>query len=286
MILVNGKALTMVSAQDRGLLYGDGLFETIAVIDRQPRLMDLHWQRLRQGCRRLNIPVPERKILDGDIQHLLFHSDYSKNARSVIKVIMTRGAGGRGYRYQPDTLATRIVMISDWPAHYETMAADGVHCKLCSTRLSTQPLLAGIKHLNRLEQVMARAEWSDDRIDEGIMLDQNGLLIEGTMSNIFLVNQQGQLVTPSLEHCGIAGVQRENILTLAADQHMDCRISDLSVSELPRYKEVFLTNSLIGIWPVLSIDHYEFTIGPVTRGLQQYLANNDQATTGNDEATI
>jgi len=271
MILVNGNIQDTFSVLDRGLAYGDGLFETIAVRDSKPLLMDLHWQRLERGCARLKIPFPGISILMDDIERLLGHARQAQKSRSVIKLIVTRGAGGRGYRFESDLNITRIAILSDWPSWQGTERDTGVKCIICETQLSSQPVLAGIKHLNRLEQVMARAEWSGDDITEGIMLDAHGHIIEGTMSNIFFIDRQQTIVTPSLDQCGVVGVQRENILSIADNRGFEIDVTDVKLTDLEKYSEAFISNSLIGIWPVTGIDMHDYQIGPVTRTLQEKL---------------
>jgi len=275
MILVNGKLQDSLSVLDRGLAYGDGLFETIAVRNNQPLLLDLHWQRLESGCYRLKIPFPEIALFMDDIERLLAHAEDAQKLSSVIKITVTRGTGGRGYRFEPDLKPARIAALSDWPAYQGSEVDAGIRCKICETRLSSQPLLAGIKHLNRLEQVMARAEWSGNDIAEGLMLDSQGHIIEGTMSNIFFVHEEKSIFTPLLNHCGVAGVQRENILAIADNAGFEINIADVNLSDLTEYAEVFISNSLIGIWPVTAIDNHVFRIGPVTRTLQNRLDSND-----------
>ena len=274
MILVNGKHGDLLSVTDRGLAYGDGLFETIAVHGGKPQLLDLHWQRLAQGCDRLRIPMPDLSCLQQDLDILLADAATSNASGCVIKVIITRGSGGRGYRIPDEIEVTRIAMRMDWPYGDDTQA-DGIQCIVCNTRLSPQPALAGVKHLNRLEQVLARSEWTDDKIAEGLMLCNRGNIIEGTMSNVFFVNRDSVLMTPDLSACGIAGVKRENVLRLAKEAGMQVVISDIDQSRLAEFDEVFVTNSLIGIWPVTAIDEMIYDIGPVTRKLQRLLANND-----------
>jgi len=268
MILVNGTLQNTVSALDRGLSYGDGLFETIAVKDGRPLLWDLHWQRLKAGCERLNINCPEESLLLNDVEQIMNLADNRSQLRSVIKLIVTRGIGGRGYRYDTAMQSTRITLLSDWPAYKGTEKNKGIRAMLCNTRLSRQPLLAGMKHLNRLEQVMARSEWSDSNITEGLMLDDDNNIIEGTMSNVFFVDHQQSIVTPVLNQCGIAGVRREQIMSLAEEKGYTIKITEMPISKLVDFNEVFITNSLIGIWPIVAIDDHEFTIGPVTKALQ------------------
>jgi 4-amino-4-deoxychorismate lyase len=268
MILVNGKLQDTVSVNDRGFTYGDGLFETIAIIDGKMLLWDLHWHRLVNGCERLRINCPEESLLLDDIEQLLAQANDNYRRRGVIKLIVTRGVGGRGYQYDPAMGSTRLVMLSGWPPHQGTEKDKGIKIQLCDTRLSSQPRLAGIKHLNRLEQVLARSEWSNDEITEGVMLDANDNIIEGTMSNLFFVDHQQCLVTPSLNECGIAGVQREHVLNKAEEKGYQIKITEVPVNDLDQFSEVFVTNSLIGIWPVIAIEDQRFVIGPVTKSLQ------------------
>lgn len=232
-------------ADDRGLLYGDGLFTTLAVIQRQPQHWQRHWQRLADGCQRLKIPVPEQQ----DIEHRLSQVCAELEPQAVVKIIITRGAGGRGYR--PPEQAQPHVFFSQhpWPVYPDAFFQHGVKLRLCQTRLAQQPLLAGIKHLNRLENVLARSEWDTPEIAEGLMLDTQGNLIEGTMSNVFFV-KQGVLCTPSLQQCGVAGIMRGLILATAQAEKIPCKIAEFSLNDLYAAKEVFLSNSLIGIWSV------------------------------------
>lgn len=271
MILVNGKETDVIPVSDRGLAYGDGLFETIAVRQSRPLLWELHWQRLTAGCERLSIKCPEVNLVNKDIELLLSQASQKQQDLCVIKIILTRGIGSRGYRIEPDRATTRILQLADSPDYPEDFYTDGVKCTICKTRLSSQPLLAGIKHLNRLEQVLARMEWDDADISEGIMLNSDDRIIEGTMSNIFFVTGSGVLETPRVTSCGIEGVQRENVVNIAHSLNIPVRETDIDINELGEYQESFLTNSLIGIWPVRKIEQQLFKPGTVTRSLQQAL---------------
>lgn len=273
MILVNGNVTDSVLAMDRGLAYGDGLFETIAVRESAALLWELHWRRLQSGCDQLKIDCPEQSLILQEIQQLLEYAEIQQGQRYVVKIIITRGAGGRGYRPDPSLVATRILMLNNWPEYPEDYFTNGVDCRVCDTRMSPQPALAGIKHLNRLEHVLARMEWTESHIAEGIMLDMQGNVIEGTMSNIFFVTPAGEIETPSLENCGVEGVQRENVIRIAQDRNIPVRSSVIGKQSLGQYSEAFLTNSLIGIWPIRSIDGDAFEPGQVTRLLQQALTS-------------
>jgi len=263
-ILVNGQETEQLSVADRGLQYGDGLFESIAVRNGRPLLWERHIARLAEGCRRLMIPMPEPATLQQEVVWVA-----GREARDVVKVIVTRGDSGRGYRPVPDATPTRIVRRFSWPDYPADNARAGIRLCWCHTRLSRQPLLAGLKHLNRLEQVLARAEWQDD-FAEGLMCDSDGLVIEGTMSNLFLWYDE-TLVTPDLSDSGIAGVMRAEVLAQATKHGMATRISPVTVAMVETAKELFLTNSLIGIWPVTRLEMKQYVVGKTTQTLQAAL---------------
>lgn len=248
-MLINGIASREIDIQDRGLQYGDGLFETIAVRDGIPLRWEHHMQRLLTSCERLKLPLPDEPLLRHEVEQLI-----RSNAadRAVIKILYTRGTSQRGYKLPEPTMPTRVISLSAWPDFPENYYRQGIQLCICETRLGSNSLLAGMKHLNRLEQVLARAEWDDAAIAEGIMCDQTGNVIEGTMSNLFLV-RQGALYTPSLDQAGVAGVMREAVLDSAEKLAIQTHIATLTMEDVLAAEEVFMTNSLIGIWPVQSI---------------------------------
>ena len=264
--LVNGEALDCIPGSDRGLLYGDGVFETMAVQNGSCCNWSRHQTRLQAGCERLAIPAVDAGLLAAESRRLVAGA-----ARGVLKIIVTRGSGGRGYRVPGRPVPTRILQLHPWPEIAPSCAATGVVARLCNTRLGLNPALAGIKHLNRLEQVLARQEWDDPDIMEGLLMDADGCLIEGTMSNLFLV-RNGVLQTPDLRSCGVAGIMRSVILDLAGQQALQTRVCELRSADLAQADEVFLTNSLIGIWPVTAIDDKRYRKGPLTQRLQALLA--------------
>lgn len=263
-ILVNGYEIERLAVDDRGLQYGDGLFESIAIRDGHPRLWERHMTRLAEGCRRLMIPMPDRTTLHKEVVRVA-HGE----RRAVAKVIVTRGDSGRGYRPIAGTTPTRIVRRYPWPDFPADNANTGVRLCWCRLPLSRQPLLAGLKHLNRLEQVLARAEWQDEYAD-GLMCDGDGLVIEGTMSNLFLVRHD-TLVTPDLSESGVAGVMRAEVLAQATKHGIATRISPVTVAMVEAAEELFLTNSLIGIWPVTRLETKHHVVGKITQTLQAAL---------------
>lgn len=263
-VLVNGVATETVSVRDRGFQYGDGLFETVAVHRGVPLLWKQHLQRLRAGALRLGMTPPQAALLRAEADQLCRGIE-----RGVLKIILTRGVSERGYCPDASATATRVLSLSPWPAYPSSWSEAGVAVRLCQTRLASQPRLAGLKHLNRLEQVLARAEWGDDYA-EGLMLDESGNLIEGTVTNVFLV-EAGALHTPEVVRCGVDGVMRAAVLELAAGFGIACRVGLVTPAQLERADEVFLTNSLIGLWPVQRIEQRSYGIGQTTRKIQTAL---------------
>ncbi len=263
MILVNGVATSHIDALDRGLHYADGLFETIAVRNGNPELWTEHLFRLEAGCRRLNLAMPSPTVLLEEVGGVV-----PAVGRAVAKIVITRGSGGRGYRPPEPAQPCRLVVGAPWPDYPSHWPMRGVRVRRCHTRLGITPSLAGMKHLARLEQVMARAEWTDPDIAEGLMLDPEGRVAEGTMTNLFVL-LDGELVTPRMDRCGVAGVMREAVMKLAKVEDVPCREGELDWPELADADEVFLTNSLIRIWPVRMIDELRgYPVGAVTRRLQ------------------
>jgi len=263
---VDGAAVDCVDTGDRGLLYGDGLFETIAVRNGRVSSWPRHMARLLTGCERLGIPAVDTGQLAHEAGELLAGAGHG-----VLKVIVTRGSGGRGYRVPEKVTPRRILQLHPWPDFPPAAGEAGVAVRLCATRLCHNPLLAGIKHLNRLEQVLARQEWDDPQIGEGLLLDVNNRLVEGTMSNLFLV-RRGLLLTPDLSRCGVAGIMRSIILEQAQRQSLRVEIRALDSTDLLEADEAFLCNSLIGIWPVSAVDGRPYhQKGAITTCLQQLL---------------
>ncbi|OOZ39016.1 aminodeoxychorismate lyase [Solemya pervernicosa gill symbiont] len=263
MILVNGKRGMTVDLLDRGFQYGDGLFETVAFSGGELAHWDRHMHRLEQGCLRLGIPTPDLELLRKEAQQLIKGEE-----RAVIKLIITRGSGGRGYRPPIEAKPTRIVARYGWPAYPDEFAEQGIWLRLCETPVSINPRLAGLKHLNRLDQVLARGEWDDDQVPEGLMLDADGWVVEGTQSNLFII-KEGRLVTPDLSRCGVAGIMREVVIEAAAMAGIECEIGALSLESVKAADALFVCNSLIGIWPVRQLGKQLFKIDAITRTLQQ-----------------
>jgi 4-amino-4-deoxychorismate lyase len=266
-VLVNGVRDAGLSALDRGVHFGDGLFETIACVKGRPRFLPLHLERLEFGCERLAVAANLDEI-GAEVAQLARDVD-----RAIVKVVVTAGeAVARGYGRCGDETATRITIRYPWPHGTSEQLHDGVMVRTLTLRLGENPRLAGLKHCNRLEQVLARAELAaDPGLEEGILFSSSGNLVSATSSNVFLV-RESCLLTPRIDLCGVAGVMRRVVLREARRVGIPARECELRAADVQTADEVFLTNARIGIWPVRSIDALELTPGPVTRHLQSVLA--------------
>ncbi|AVD86419.1 aminodeoxychorismate lyase [Pseudomonas sp. SWI44] len=258
---IDGQPATAVNLQNRGLAYGDGLFETLAVRSGRPSLLEGHFARLALGCQRLGIDADLALVRDEVLRYA------SQLGDGVAKLILTRGDSQRGYAPAPGAAPRRILQASPLPSYPEQHAELGVRLFECQTRLGEQPLLAGLKHLNRLEQVLARAEWQDSEHAEGLMRDGQGRVIEGVYSNLFMV-RDGVLLTADLCRCGVAGVMRGALLEQAQALAIPVQVRDLAFGELQQADEVFVCNSVYGIWPVRALAALNWSPGPLTRKLQ------------------
>ncbi|HEV7821286.1 MAG TPA: aminodeoxychorismate lyase, partial [Burkholderiales bacterium] len=255
-----------IGLRDRGLAYGDGVFRTFPRRDGKPVLWHRQYGKLDQDCRALGIACPPAGTLERELSLL-------DTADCVVKIIVTRGESARGYAPPaPPTGPTRIIISAPLPQHPAKKACNGVRAHLCRLRLSAQPALAGIKHLNRLENVLARSEWSDPDIAEGLMCNAAGNVIGGTMSNVFIVKNSA-LVTPSLADCGVAGVMRQLAMELAKAHAIPVQIMDVSLDDLFAADEVFVVNSLIGLWPVIAAARTTWKPGPLSARMQQWIAD-------------
>lgn len=263
MTLVDGQSASSSLSRDRGLLYGDGLFETVRVDHGQLMLWADHMTRLREGCERLKIPFDCAELLESEAIEVV------GVCSGVLRITLTRGVGPRGYRSPSDLNPTRIVSFESSKTSMIDYSEEGISLTLCRTCLGRNPQLAGIKHLNRLEQVLARNEWLDE-YQEGLMLDSEDWLVEGTMSNVFLVSNS-QIFTPELSSCGVEGVMRRAVLRAAKALGLDAEIKSLSLQDARSADALFMTNSVIGIWPVRFFMNREYLRHPMIDQLKIYL---------------
>ncbi|MDB6047192.1 MAG: 4-amino-4-deoxychorismate lyase [Gammaproteobacteria bacterium] len=266
-VLVNGIPDRQVAPLDRAVHFGDGLFETIACRRGGPRFLSLHLERLELGCARLGIDPGNLDDLRGEVRTLAREVD-----SAIVKVLVTRGTAlARGYGVTGREKATRITFRYAWPHETPSASQDGVQVRTAAMRLGENPALAGLKHCNRLEQVLARREWTDPDILEALLFSSSDRLVSGTMSNVFIV-EGSRLRTPRVDLCGVAGVMRHVVLREAANAGIPVEEAVLSAEDLLSADELFLTNARIGIWPVRALDGRPISPGPLTRRLQQLIA--------------
>ena len=256
-VCVNGAYTNLIPISDRGLSYGDGLFETVRISSGRPTLENYHWQRLQLSCDNLGVKV-DKALLYQEINSFLVDQQAHTG---VLKIIITRGSGGRGYNPDGCLDSRRILSLHPLPKRQPDPSIVGARVKKCHRRLGKSSI-AGIKHLNRLEQVLARSEWQHNEYDEGLLYDFDGNLIEGTMSNLFAVTHDGELITPDLSYSGVKGVCREFIFDLA--QQKKIPVKEQQIISDSGFSEFFLCNSVYGVWPIISYEHREWEIGPVT----------------------
>ncbi len=247
-----------VLAEGRGFAYGDGVFETMRAIGGSIPWWPGHRARLALGAARLRIPLPSAERLDSEL-----HDWLSAHRDAAIKLVVTRGSGGRGYTPMLHAPPVWMLVASDLPA---PMRPGGLVVRWCETRLARQPLLAGIKHCNRLEQVLARAEWTDPAIDEGLMRDTEGDVIAATAANLFVL-REGHWWTPPVDRCGIAGVCRSWALRAFAAGERRLNVEDIGTADA-----VVLCNALRGILPVARLGDRVWAPHPAVEDARRRLA--------------
>jgi len=272
MMLVNGQITESLPVTDRALHYGDGLFETLLVRGGEPLLWQQHLARLQQSCQRLAIPL-DSHALALDLATIL-----ADKPDGILKIIVSRGSGGRGYTPPPDPHTTLILQLHPLPTGNELKAEQGVRVLRCHHPVSINPALAGLKHLNRLDQVMASRELQGQ--DEGLMCDPDGHVVEGIRSNLFVLTGQG-IVTPDLSRSGVAGIMRALLIDLFTTQGVHVAVRQVGLADIRQARELFVCNSVFGIWPVVALDWntgedegektMTFRIGDQTRQAQQWL---------------
>lgn len=265
MILVDGLPANAVPADDRGFTYGDGVFRTLAMRNGRAQWWPQQYDKLAADCSALRITAPAQSDLRRDLQNIA-----AQLPDCALRITVTRGSGGRGYAIPENPQSRRVVAATPLPDYPRHWLEQGISVRICDLRLAAQPSLAGVKHLNRLENVLARAEWNDPAIAEGLLLDAAGNVIEGTRCNVFMI-EDGVLVTPDLSCCGVAGVTRDLVIAAAGRNGLSCRIEPVSRQRLEVATEVFLVNSLIGVWPVAALEERRWSDFKVALHVRKWL---------------
>lgn len=272
-IVINGAVVdpdrATISIFDRGFQYGDGLFETVAVVRGVPLFWEEHLRRMAAGAAVLGIPMPDTDAWTNDAR--LAGDAYEQ--RAVLKLMLTRGVGGRGYARTLPQLPTRIAYTVRWPQYPASHWERGIDTVTCHTAQLGGTSFATVKSLNRLNQVLARAELPED-VPEGLLIDTQGILREGTFTNVMWMSG-GRAQTPGLTDTGIAGVMRGAIVTWLSDRSISCDAVDVAPQTLLESEECFVCNSLIGVWPVRSLDGRALKAAPgaVTGDLLAWIRN-------------
>jgi len=268
----NGELVQDVSIDDRAFQYGDGLFETIAIRDGQPRLWEYHIDRLERGCERLGIAMPARRSLRESLDKAAI-TGAEDAACGTAKIIVSSGKSQRGYaRAQPAEAHTLIGIFAATPVTAQEYR-DGIETTLCNTRLALYSVTAGLKTLNRLEQVLARCECAQAGTFEGFTLDADDRLICGTMSNVFIVSNNS-IITPALDRCGVEGVMRRYTIETLQENDTLVDVRDIRLDEFRQSDEAFLTNSQFGILPVRRCGDRLWQSHTVTRQVMATMADN------------
>ncbi|MEJ2794623.1 aminodeoxychorismate lyase [Iodobacter sp. LRB] len=251
MRLLNGQLQDAISMADRAFQFGDGVFRTMRCTGGAIEFWARHYARLQQDCAALGIICPAESLLLEDFRKLT-------PVDAVLKIIITRGETARGYGSPPALAVNRIVQMAALPVYPDDFYQQGVKVRVCTTRASWQPALAGVKHLNRLENVLARREWSDPEIFEGLMLDRDDQIIEGVMSNV-LVLSDSILSTPKLDQSGVHGVMCEAVFDAAVQHGWKVEKRVWKLDEIKKADAIWLTNSVMGLLPVSSLCEQHFS---------------------------
>ncbi|MDX1508665.1 MAG: aminodeoxychorismate lyase [Woeseiaceae bacterium] len=265
----NGQAVHGIAPSDRGFRYGDGLFETIAIRGGKPRLWDLHAARLARGLRTLGIGGVSTETCRQQVSSALLATGIDID-RAAARLVVTAGTGARGYARPATQQPDIVVEIAESPPLADAIYEQGIVTRRCDTPLSWQPALAGLKTLNRLDQVLARREWQDETVFEGLMCDRDGHVICGTMSNVFII-ADNEVRTPRLAHAGVAGVMRQQVIDLLAQSGRPAVEDDIGWAELETADEVFVCNSQFGAIPVRRCDSREWPVGDRVREVRAAL---------------
>ena len=271
LVWVNGQPNTGVSPLDRGLAYGDGLFATMRSSAQGILYLEAHLNRLQQGAARLGLQHQEMPWTASASTIYLLKSLASNYPHHCIKLLLSRGVGGRGYAPPKDGCVTEIISVSELPPMYQDWQQTGIQLATSLVTLGHQPLLAGMKHLNRLEQVLIKSRPLPQGVDDWLVNDFDGNAIEASMANIFFIDQ-GQCFTPSLTRCGVAGVMREQVIAALLSRGIDVQCVDFPYQRLLEVQHVFISNSLFGLVDVNCIDDLAFSPWPYTADIRQQLA--------------
>jgi 4-amino-4-deoxychorismate lyase len=263
MLLIDGKPGLSVSVNDRSFQYGDGCFSTMLTLDGQLQHWPYHQLRLEACLDMLQIPFPNWNLVRQWINQVI-----CPESKAGVKIHISRGQGGRGYSPNVEGLPTVTIQSFLYPEQYNQWIVKGSCLGICRQKLGINPLLAGHKHNNRLEQILLRSEMVQRDCADGVVLDIDDRIIETTMANLFWFRDE-RLYTPELGRAGVAGVMRKIILEVAGAEKFPVCVGDFSLEDLLSADEIFMTNSILRVAPVVQIEESVFPIGKKTRYFQE-----------------
>ncbi len=267
---IDGAPGASIPLDDRGLQYGDGLFETMLLRAGRARFLEAHLARLATGCARLGIPVPDLALLRAEISR----AGGQAPPQAILKLIVTRGSGPRrGYAAGESHAPRRLLTLFAAPPPPDP-AGEGVAMRVATLRLGENPALAGLKHLNRLENVMAASEAGHAAVFESLLLDSSGQVVGGTMSNVFAVCS-GRVLTPPVDRCGVAGVLRGIVQRECTALGISCEERRFAVDELLAADEAFVTNARIGVVRVRRVGEHHFPMNDLAPRLARHVGTLD-----------
>lgn len=262
MYLINGELTANLAANDRAVQFGDGCFSTARVSAGNVRFLEQHIGRLQQACEKLLIPFSEWSLLETEMQQLA-----AVEQQAVLKVMITRGSGGRGYSAANCLQPTRLLSVSAYPSFYSQWREQGISLVLSPIQLGINPHLAGIKHLNRLEQVLIRTQLEQTQAQEALVLDSDGWLTECCAANLFW-RKGSQVFTPYVDKSGVNGTMRQHIIACLADSPWQVTQVRENLNCLAQAEEVLICNALMPVIPVNQAQSWRFE----SRELYQFLA--------------
>ncbi|MEC4724851.1 aminodeoxychorismate lyase [Shewanella sp. D64] len=264
-VWVNGVLATKIDPMDRGLAYGDGLFATMRIVKGEVQFLPAHFARLTQGAKRLGFAWSASPTLAEQLKQLALTQ---RNA--CVKLLLSRGVGGRGYAAPSPCLVNEVVFLSAFPQHYCLWQREGISLALSDILLAKQPRLAGIKHLNRLEQVLIKSIQLPEGFDDWLVLDNDGSIIESSIANLFFIKER-TIFTPAITHCGVAGMMREQVIYALIDLGYNLDIKPIHHNDLAQFEHCFMTNSLLGLVDIKQIDSIAYSKSSFSDTLRQTL---------------
>jgi len=267
-MLINGVASTHISANDRGLAYGDGFFTTAKVVNGKVEFWRDHVERLMRASNKFSIELPSLLTLFTEVQTVIAGVELG-----CLKIVITRGEGGRGYSAQGCDNPTRLISLSPWPVHYQDWQRDGIHLGVAEFKLGLQPYLAGYKTLNRFEQVLIKQELNALEYDDLIVCDINDHVIEASAGNLFWFTE-GTLYTPELSQTGVAGIMRKQVLQRAEQKAIPVALVKTDIVQLEYCEAMFITNALMGIVPIKQFQQRLFSDFSLVQALQQEIKDD------------